>query len=258
MDKTPDELITERKEHQLSTDEFVRRQHEEKLTMWGRFLGEKKGLARGSIVTALNTVKSFYKANYVLLQVKSPKSWLTRERRVPSIKELNKMLQKCRNPRDEAIIITLAQSGVSLEDFINLLTYGKVKKGLNDPPIHLRMERSKIKKKYDTFLGQDSVDYIKKYVAGKRIRANRSLFNLSPRAIQYIVMKASKRAGLTPHVTPHKLRSFFSTYLKLGGCPDIQVEYWMGHTIPYGGAYFVPPVEEQRKIYKKYESSISL
>jgi len=119
--KTPDQLIRERREHLKSDDELVRRQHEELLTDWINFLEEERGLARGSVVTMSNTVRSFYKYNYVELEVKSPKLWGTRAMKVPTQEELRLMVENCRSPRDRAVIMFLAQTGVSLGDFLDLV-----------------------------------------------------------------------------------------------------------------------------------------
>jgi len=258
--KTPDQLILERREHLKSDDELVRRQHEELLTDWINYLEEKRKLARGSVVTMSNTIRSFYKANYVELQMKSPKLWRTRERKVPTQEELKLMVENARGIRDKAVIMFLAQTGVSLGDFLDLVTYGRIKNEFERgvEPLHLPMERTKIKKKYDTFLGSDGVEFLREYLRDRRLRSNHPIFDISRRTVEYIVASASRRASLKPTVTPHKLRSFFSTRLKLAGCPEAQVEYWMGHVVPYRGAYFVPPVEEQRKIYKKFEWSLSI
>ncbi|MHA1262894.1 MAG: tyrosine-type recombinase/integrase [Candidatus Freyarchaeota archaeon] len=107
-------------------------------------------------------------------------------------------------------------------------------------------------------MGSEGIEFLRTYLKGRRLKPSRPIFDVSRRTVEYIVQKASTNAGLKPHVTPHKLRSYFSTRLKLAGCPDTQVEYWMGHTVPYRGAYFVPPIEEQRKIYRKYEWSLSI
>jgi len=32
----------------------------------------------------------------------------------------------------------------------------------------------------------------------------------------------------------------------------------MGHILPYGGAYMVPPIESQRELYKAHEEAVSI
>ena len=258
--KTPDELIEERREHLKSTDEMVRMQHEELLRRWQIFLESKRGLARGSVSTLFAIAKSFYSANYCKLTVKSPKSWATRVRKVPTLEELKIMVNSCNNAKDRAVIMFLAQTGMSLKDFLTQVTYGKIKDEFESgiEPLHISIVRTKTMVRYDTFLGQNGLDFLKQHLRVVGAKADEPLFRIASRRVEYIVSNASERAGLNPAVTPHKLRAFFSTRLKLSECPDELVEYWMGHTIPYGGAYFVPPPEEQRKIYKNYEWAISI
>lgn len=262
--KDPDQLIEERREHLRSQDEFVRRQHEELLTKFRNHI-ENEGLARSSVATFHGVLKSFYKYNYVELESKRPKTWAATKRKVPTPEELAKMVDVTSNNRDKTIIICLAQSGISIKDFLGI-TYGMIKPELEKGivPLHLDMRRSKVMKEYDTFLGEDSIDQIKLYLEEEKPKtASSELFTISKRAVEYIVKDASVVAGLKPHVTPHKLRSFFNTYLTLSfhGFQSQHipiVDYWMGHVLPYGGAYLVPPVEEQRQIYQVHENAISI
>jgi len=262
--KTPDQLIAERREHLESKDEMIKRQHEELLGKWQDSM-EEEGLARGSVVTAHNIICSFYYANYAALIVKSPKSWKTRPSSevVPSPEELARMLKRSKGLRDRTIIICLAQSGVSLEDFRELILFEKIKDELERgiEPLHLPMIREKIKKKYSTFLGVDALEQLKPFV--KDVKPKGPVFQLSQRAIEYIVLKTSIRAGLKIPITPHRLRAFFSTYMGLSFHTEQAnhiplVEYWMGHKLPYKGTYMVPPLEIQRTLYKQHEWGISV
>jgi len=204
-------------------------------------------------------IKSFYNSNYVPLKVRSPKSWPSTRRKVPSPEELARMVDVTPQMRDKAIIICLYQSGISVGDFLGI-TYEMVKEQLESgvEPIHLPMERSKVRKPYDTFLGADSIIHLKKYLEKARRKPSDPLFPVSPRTVENIVKKSSIKAGVKPYSTPHCLRKAFSTRLKLDNCPDELVEYWLGHKLRYGGAYFIPPIESQREIYRKHEHAISI
>jgi len=261
---TPDELIEERRRHLKSPDEYVKRQHEELLTEWRNYLEEKRGLARSSVVTALNVIKSFYRASYVPLEVKSPKSWPVTRRKVPTREELAKIIETCRRYRDKALIMFLAQSGISLRD-LRLVKYSTIREEFEGgvEPIHIPIERSKTKTRYDTFIGSNTIEFLKGYFKESEPSLNRPIFNTARRTIQYVVKTASIKAGLKPHTSPHKLRAFFNTYMSLSFHESHSehiplVEYWMGHKLPYMGVYMVPPVEIQRGIYKAHEYAVSL
>lgn len=277
---TPDEIIDERREQlKNKVDIHVQRKHEEIIKSWRTQL-EKDGLSRGTVVVANNVLKSFYKANYVPLILKAPKLWKTREVKVPNNEELTLIITKgcagTNKERDAAIIMGLAQTGISLEDFLELLTYNKIKEELETgmEPVHLPMVRTKIMKKYDTFLGADAIERFTRYIKKTKPKPDQPLFPLSKRAVQYILQKVSTRVRIKdPHVTPHRLRSFFNTYMTLALVGDKSstnhlplIDYWMGHVIPYGGAYLVPPVDlpldsktpSQRVLYRKHEYAVSL
>lgn len=286
MKKTPDEIIAERDEQlQHKEDKSIQRKHEEKIQEWLRELEKPKNgkaLSRGTAVTAHNTIASFYNANYVPLISKSPKLWATRIKNVPTPEELAKMIKISRGrAQRKAVIICLAQTGISLKDFRELITYKLIKQEFDagTEPLHLLMERQKTKKKYDTFLGIDAIEILREYLGKEIPNSNKCIFDESQRTIQYIVEKASRRAGLKPYITPHNLRSYFSTYLSLSfhGAHSEHiplVDYWMGHALPYKGAYMVPPVDlpdtpivtedgekilkGQRQLYKEHEWAISL
>jgi integrase len=267
--KSPDELVAERREHLRSGDEDAIRGDEDLVAEWQERLEGREGLSRGSVATAVAVIKSFYSANRVPLQLKRPKTWLTRVRKTPTREELRAMVEACNCARDRAVILCLAQSGMSLGDFLSQLTVGKVAAELwvGVRPIHISAERRKAMVRYDTFIGNDGSQAMEEYLEDVGLGpiewnlgkvADAPVFRLSPRLVQHIVRRAGERAGLDAPVTPHRLRSFFSTRMKLAGCPDALVEYWMGHTMPYGGAYFIPPVEEQREIYRRHEWTVSV
>lgn len=271
-EKTPDELIEERKVHMKSDDETENSQHELLLQQWRDSMEKdpRRPLARGSVVTAHNIIRSFYLAQgtRLALLAKSPKSWKTRESSsfVPTPQQFAKIMKKAKNLRDQTYIICLAQTGISLEDFTDLILYGNIKRELEQgiEPVHVPMKRQKIgEHKYDTFLGEDSLSYLKRYLKESHPKDQEPIFNLSPRAIEYVVKRTSIRAGLKPHITPHRERAFFSTYMGLSFHTQdtkhlLLVEHWMGHKLPYAGTYMVPPVDIQRSIYKQHEYAVSI
>ena len=57
---------------------------------------------------------------------------------------------------------------------------------------------------------------------------------------------------------PHALRAAFSSILKGQGAPDQMVEFWMGHEVPYGSAYFKQSDQEIIDTYKQYEKYLAM
>lgn len=261
----PDEIIAEHRANIRSDDEFQQRLHEEKMLAFTQFLEKKGKLARSSIVTAQNTIKSFYKANYVELQAQPLKSWAATKRSVPTQKQLKDMVETCSRDRDKALILFLAQTGLGIGSLPGI-TYGDVKHELdhNVEPLHLHLVRGKTMTEHDTFLGSDGIQYLKMHLFDTKPAKDEPVFKLTPRTVEYIVKGASKKAKIDPPVTPHRLRSFFKTYLTLNKVPVEIVEYWMGHAVAYQGAYMVPPVDSdsdipsQRKLYAENEWVLSI
>jgi len=264
--KDPDKLIAERRQDIKSEDETVKRRHEELLMAFIEDLEKTRKLSRKSIVLAHGAIRSFFKANYLPLMSKTPESWVERVSKVPTREELRKMCEVS-DIRDKAIILTLAQSGMSLEDYLALTfktsspQYGTIWKQLKEGRslIHLHIIREKRKVWYDSFFGKDSIQALTNYIDEYGLGSSEPLFNLTARSVERIVKNAGIKAGFETYVTPHCLRKLFSTYLKLAGVNETVVEYMMGHKLGgVRGAYFVPPVEELEKIYIKAEPYISI
>ncbi len=70
---TPNQLIEKKQEDNESSDIFVRRQAEESLDSWFIHL-EKQGKSRNTCVQRFYAVCSFYKQNYLELEVEDAPS----------------------------------------------------------------------------------------------------------------------------------------------------------------------------------------
>src|SRR5208283_2360694 len=121
--------------------------------------------------TFAHAIQGFYKQNGFPLTVKIPKAVPKKENfkltlRVPEIKLL---INSANSLRDKAIIITLFQSGMSINELCNL-TYGDIAAGLqtNEEPLNLHLIRKKEQVEYDTFIGGDSIEAIKAYLAQRQ------------------------------------------------------------------------------------------
>ena len=66
-----------------------------------------------------------------------------------------------------------------------------------------------------------------------------------------------KKADMNP-ARPHALRSAFSSIMGLQGMDRDFIEYFVGHKVPYRGAYLGMSDDELREFYHKYEQHISV
>jgi len=265
VDMNPDDLIEERRTELKSEDEFVKRHAEDKLDAWFSEL-ERSGKKRNTCVTAYNAIKSFYKANRLELKIdESPSSWTEKVKPGLTREELRRMIEACRKPMHKAYLLCQAQSGLGVGDLLRI-TYGDVKSQLKKADhIHLRLLRGKEKQigQFDTFFGKMATRSLREYLATRRdLNPQSRLFPITARAVNKFLKTLSIRAGLDWIVSSHDLRKFFSTQLKMARVNDpafneTLIEYWMGHSLgKVRGAYFIPRVEEQLRLYKQAEERL--
>lgn len=259
----PDELIADRAKTLKSEDMFVKRKHEEMLDRFFKQM-EKDKYSRNTCVLAFATVRSFYKANYVKLEVVSPETWVTKSYRAIRKKDLKAMVEAA-DFTGQSYILCQASSGISIEDLLAVTldteseVYGTIKQqlreGIRPVNIHLRREKSKQLGYFDTFISTEAADVLDEYI-GKRSKGG--LWGYSKRHIQRIVTNVADAAGLKG-VSTHSLRKFFTTQMKLADVNESIVEHMVGHTLGGSkGAYFIPPVEELRKKYVLVEPSLTV
>ncbi len=80
----------------------------------------------------------------------------------------------------------------------------------------------------DKLIGNGTLDLLKEWISGKP--EDGFLFEgLSPRAVQMGVKMYAQKAGISKHVTPHKLRHSFATRLISEGVRTESVQKLLGH-----------------------------
>lgn len=72
-----------------------------------------------------------------------------------------------------------------------------------------------------------------------------------------VTKEQMKAADMNP-ARPHSLRDGFNQVLGLEGVNQLIIDFWMGHSVPYNGAYGIPDPEEQRGIYAQNEHALSV
>jgi len=262
--KDPDELIRERLGHMRSGDPELLHRHDELLREFAEQL-RSLGMAPKTVASAVAAVKSFYRHNYGGLVFKVPRAEVVRRRDIPTREEVRRVLDS----RDvrlwvKAWIVAQCQSGLSLRELKEIdprALLGMIES--EEPPLVVPMYRRKEHVEHHCVFGSNSVEILREYIEGYQPRGQ--LFPYSDRGIQLAVKRAFELAGVRKYITPHSFRRFFSTTLKMvartgdvrGLSPEL-IEYWMGHALnPTLRAYFVPPVEEQKRIYREVEPHLS-
>jgi integrase len=188
---------------------------------------------------------------------------------IPDKSEFYRILDMAGNLRDQAMLLTLFQSGIRVNALLNL-TYGMVKDQLSQDIIVLKITGDvDIKLRgaqipfYYTAINGESVQVMRRYceMYHKRSGVHTPLFYtkdsgrpLTQTWVLQIVKKCVKHAGMDPKtIWTHSLRKAFRKIVRQTDLDDDTREMLMGHTI--GGsreAYFDRhDIELIKKEYQK-------
>jgi site-specific recombinase XerD len=224
---------------------------------------QDQGLSPLRICNYAKAVKALYRVNGVDLRLPQPLSQrVVRKDRAPKPEELNKLLDMA-DLREKVIVSMLALGGFREGTLVRLL-YRHIRPELERGivPLHIHVEAAITKGKYhdyDTFLGQEAVDYLKLYLEerqrgspdGKippeqltdsspliRSQTSRTPKPIGEKQVYQLIHNLYFKAGLlNPNkgriydLKVHSLRKYFKTQLiALGVQPDY-VDYMMGHTV---------------------------
>jgi len=180
--------------------------------------------------------------------------------RAPKPEELAKLLD-IDNLREKLILSMLALGGFR-EETLSKLQYRHVREDLenNRTPVHVHVEAEITKGRYhdyDTFLGPETVQYLKLYVDQRRKGSAKippeTLADESPlfrnerkdtsksigskqlrKIVHQLYVKADllrKSTGRMYDLRVHSLRKYFKTQLLALGVQSDYVDYMMGHTV---------------------------
>ena len=234
----PDALIADRMKTLESTNEMIRRKHEEFVEEFSIML-QDKGYAPNSVAQAVGMIRSFYKANYSeLKEVATVTPYTVRASKVPTLKEVKKMCKKADIPTKTWILCQF-NSGLGNTDLLSLRLsnlsseFGTVKTQLKKGivPIHVEIRRQKTGERTDSFFGPNAIEALNEYV---NLKNRGRIFRMSVRSIQQKVKRAAIKAKVATKqvpVTPYSLRRAFNTLMKLAGMNEALVERMMGHSI---------------------------
>lgn len=203
--------------------------------------------------------------------------------------DLKKMLDNAKSLRDKAIMLVMYEGGMDLATLksINYKQVADVE--LSETQfITLHLRREKEKWDYFTHLGSYSVEAIRRYIRerkanlrrrGETLKDGDPLFikewvkkgkhkRLTNRCIEKMVKDVAVRAGLLKLVIlekgrlapirPYSLRGSFSTLLENDKCPYNYRQFWLGHKIKYGGAYFTPSEQLSLTTYQEHYKALSV
>lgn len=226
----------------------------------------EKGLGEKSAMTYLGAVESFYSNfNFSVRASKEIKAAPKHRKVNLTPEDVRKMVNHAKYPRDRAIILVLAQSGMDVSTLCGLKVRD-VWKGLQDGEVPLRIHliRRKEKVEYDTFLAYDAIEALKTYLKERQAKEGKldldsplfvkegtkrkKIEPLKPALIEKVFRQIAvesglvsgqelKKTGWNPY-RPHALRRFFADRLRVAGVNEEVINFMLGHVLRYRGSYF--------------------
>lgn len=226
-----------------------------------------QGMAGGSIVRKVSTVRSFYRflerrghiEENPFATVHSPK----KERRLPQALTVNQATELVTAPfadnpgglRDRAILELLYAGGLRISELV-AIDLGDA--DLRDSTVRVL---GKGNKERICLMGDPAVRSLQLYLQEGRPgfvkeARERALFlnkvggRLSARAVQIMLNRYAKLAGIKQRVHPHLLRHTFATHLLDGGADLRVVQELLGHSSPNTTQIYMHVTEaQQRRVY---------
>lgn len=286
--RTPDEIIAECKG---PDGEPVPRMLSQHARVLDDFIGmlQDEGLAPGTVNNHAKGVRQLYRVNGLQLTLLYRLSKKVRYKdRSPTPEEVQKLVDLA-DSRGKVIMSMLTLGGFRVGT-LSMLQYRHVRKDLEKGilPIHVHVEAELTKGKYgdyDTFLGQETVEYLRLYLDARRIGGVERLSTtradwkdppealtdesplirdshakrvraISPQRIHDVVHSLYKKAGLLAGQTgtryelrAHSLRKYFRTQLASLGVNTDYIDYMMGHVVDTYHDIQMKGVEFLRGVY---------
>ena len=224
LGKTPDELISERKEDLKSDDSRVRHRAEMSVKRFLKYLSEERQLAPNTRRTYYTAIRSFYKRSYqelTFFRGDGPRAEAVTEGSTAATKEEIERMVEVSKPRDRALILFIKDTGLAESDVAKLKLRNL---GVRDPseiftlepPVTITTKRKKTRVQTLTFLGREGLDALRIHL---RIRQRGS-----PERKIRRYGREEKRPGLPPEELTPKSPLFrsYGTFLKAGEKPEIR------------------------------------
>ena len=199
------------------------------------------------VIAIRNFLKFLIKRDYDVLspdKIELPKIPM-RQIDIPEYSEFERLLKApegggLRALRDRTILEMLFSTGLRISELCSLKRYHDFSKG----ELTVRGKGDKLRV---VFLSETCKSALKEYLS-KRSDAEEWLFvalsktakksekppkvlgQISPRSVQMLVNFYTRKAGISEHITPHKLRHLFATDLLANGADMRSVQELLGHS----------------------------
>ena len=199
------------------------------------YLSETRGLRDGSLLTHINTLRSFFGWLTVediirknpMLKIKSPRLDRARSRHALSQEQLERLRDACKTYKERALVEFLASSGCRLSEVSGIRMEDV---NWRDRSVVVHGKGNKSRKVYFSVRAKLMLEeYIARRKGGDALFASvkTPYPAMQPRAIQRALGLIGDRVGL--HVHPHLLRHTFATLALAGGMDITVIQRLLGH-----------------------------
>jgi len=151
-----------------------------------------------------------------------------REKKLPVVlskKEIEKMIILTTNLKHRLVIVLLYSAGLRVSELINLK--------FEDIDFYrnlIHIKKGKGSKDRITLLSKKTKSFLRDYGLGQGLIFNSKARKYSIRAVESIIKKTAKKAGIIKNVTPHILRHSFATHLLENGVDLRIIQKLLGHS----------------------------
>jgi len=194
-----------------------------------------------------------------------------------TLDQIRALVAVATNPRDQAIILCLFQSGIAVGDLC-ALNYGDIQTRFEqgELPLFIEYVRKKTGEEVKTCLGRDAVKYLRRYLdIRSHLQAKDPLFvmqgkqwgqRITEKAIlhrfheysQHLPFLGDEARGGFSAARPHSLRAAFRSRLT-GKMDRDLLEFMMGHALgDIKKQYLEMHPDEIREVYANYEGFLAI
>jgi site-specific recombinase XerD len=188
-----------------------------------------KHITKNSLGTMQTAILTFYKWAYENEKVESNItrniSKIKPDKKLPvylTLREIKDLLSTATNPKDNLMVKILFSTGARVSEFVNMK-----KQDINFDTGEVRIF-GKGSKERIVLIGSDVIEELKVYCAN--LSPEQRLYPVSTETIERHIKVLARTAGITKHITPHKLRHSFATHLNLSGTNIVTIQELLGHS----------------------------
>ena len=196
------------------------------------YLAQERKVSVGTRIVAVSALRFLYavtlKRDWTVALIPSPK----KDHRLPVIlspQEVLEVLEAAPSFSHHVIFSTMYGTGMRVSEAVHLRS-----DNIDSQRMMIRIELSKGHKDRDVQLSPKLLELLRCY--GRKVRPGEWMFPgqiphrpLTRYAVGDAVVRASRRAGLTKHTTPHSLRHAYAVHLLEAGTDIRKIQLLLGH-----------------------------